>query len=140
MSTVLRAYGVDFDVDTFLDGCRLPILAVKRRGEQILPTSQPDGKRHEQSGMHVLVSDADFNEFPRQVEETVEFLRANAAEVRRLRDFPGVEGVVLDFGIARRDVVVQCDRFPAELVQLAGALGLEIELSQYPVESPTNRV
>jgi hypothetical protein len=28
-------------------------------------------------------------------------------------------------------VWVQCDRLPAELVRLAGSLGLDIELSQY---------
>ena len=134
MSAVLRAYGVGFDVDAFITGCCMPVCAVKRRGEPVYPASQPNGRRHERSGIHVLASDADFDEFPRQVEEATAFLRANIEQLRRLMSFPGVEGVTLDFGITRRDVAVQCDHLPAELVQLAGSLGLAIELSQYSAD------
>lgn len=77
-------------------------------------------------------SRASFGEFPRQVAEATAFLRAEWEQVQRLCEWPGVEGVTLDFGIERRDVAVQCDRLPAELVRLAGVLGLAIELSQYP--------
>ncbi len=132
MSAILRAYGDDFDVDAFLVDCRMPVFAVIRRGEPVFPASQPDGRRHDQSGVHVSASDADFNEFPRQVAEATAFLRAEAGQVRRLCEFPGVEGVTLDFGIERRDVAVQCDSLPPELVRRAGSLGLGIELSQYP--------
>ncbi len=52
--------------------------------------------------------------------------------MRRPVEWPGVQAVDLDFGIERRDVAVQCDRLPPELVRLAGSLGLGIELSQYP--------
>jgi hypothetical protein len=131
MSAVLRAYGADFDVDAFVVGCTLPVCAVKRRGEALF-ASQPDGQRHEQSGVHVTASDADFGDFPRQVAEATAFLRAEAEQVRRLCEWPGVEDVTLDFGVERRDVAVQCDFLPPELVCLAGSLGLGIELSQYP--------
>src|SRR5205085_711613 len=96
MSAVLRAYGTDFDVDAFLAGCTLPVCAVKRRGEPVLPASQPNGRRHEKSGVHVPASDADFDEFPRQVAEATEFLRGEADQIGRLCEFPGVEGVTLD--------------------------------------------
>jgi hypothetical protein len=135
MSAVLRAYGADFDVDAFLAGCTLPVCAVKRRGEPVFPASQPDGRRHEQSGVHVLASDADFGEFPRQVAEATAFLRAEFEQMRRLCEWPGVEGVTLDVGVERRDAVVQCDVLPPELVRVAGSLGLAIELSQYPAPS-----
>jgi hypothetical protein len=131
MPAVLRAYGKNFDVDAFLTDCALPVCEVKRRGQPVFPASQPDGRRHEASGVHVLASDADFNQFPRQVEESITFLQGSEAELRRLCSFPGVEGVTLDFGIERRDVAVQCDRLPAELIRLAGLLALDIELSQY---------
>jgi hypothetical protein len=135
MSAVLRAFGADFDVDAFLAGCTLPVCAVKRRGEPVFPASQPDGRQHKQSAVHVSVSDADFGEFPRQVEEATAFLRAEPDQVRRLCEWPGVEGVTLDFGIAWRDVAAQSDHLPAELVRLAGALGLALEVSHYPVSN-----
>ena len=131
MPAVLRAFGSDFDVDAFLVGCTLPLCAVKRRGEPMLPSSQPDGRRHTQSSVNVTVSDAEFDDFPRQVAEATEFLRAEAVQVRRLCEFPGIDGATLDFGIERRDVAVQCDHLSPQLVRLAGLLGLGIELTQY---------
>jgi hypothetical protein len=47
--------------------------------------------------------------------------------------FPGVESAGLDFGIARRDGAAQFESFPSELLRLAGNLGLDLDLSQYPV-------
>ena len=133
MSAVLRAYGTTFDVDAFLAGCTLPVCAVKRRGEPVFPASQPEGRRHERSGVHVVASNADFDEFPRQVAEATAFLRSEHEQLKRLTSWPGVDGVVLDFGIERRDVVVQCDVLPPDLLRVVGELGLAIELSQYPV-------
>jgi hypothetical protein len=140
MAAVLRAQGADFNLETFLSGCSLPVCTAKRRGEPVLPKAQPNGRRHERSGIHVLVSHADFQEFRGQVGEATAFLRANAEQIRRLVKFPGIEGVTLDFGIARRDVFMQYDHFPAELVQLAGSLDLAIEPSQYPIEEDGDSV
>jgi hypothetical protein len=132
MSAVLRAIGRDFDVDAFLTGSTLKPCSVYRRGEPRFPASQPRGPTLEKSGLHVVLSDADFHEFPKQVADSTAFLLAEAEEIHRLRTFPGVEDVTLDFGIERRDVVVQSDHLPADLIRAAGALGLGIELSQYP--------
>jgi hypothetical protein len=134
MSAVLRAYGTDFDVDEFLTACTLPVCALKRRGEPVCPSSQPNGRRHECSGLHMLVSDAGFKEFAQQTVDATVFLQANSEQIRRLCAFPGVEDVTLDFGIARREAALQCDYLPPELVRIAGSLGLGIELSQYPPE------
>ena len=133
MSTVLRAYGADFDVDTFLAGCTLSVCAVMRRGEPVFPTSQSVLRRHERSGIHVIASCAEFSDFSRQVDEAMQFLRVEADPLRRLCTFPGVEDITLDFGAEWRDVVVQCDHLPPELVRQAGLLGLGIELSHYPI-------
>src|SRR5262245_49231771 len=120
MSAVLRAYGDNFNVDGYLAGCTLPVCAVKRRGEPVFPASQPDGRRHERSGIHVIASEADFDDFPRQVAEATAFLLAEAKQVSRLCEWPGVEEVSLDFGIRRREAAVQSDYLPPELVRLAG--------------------
>jgi hypothetical protein len=132
MSAVLRATGCDFDVDAFLRATTLKACGVHRRGEPRFPGKQTDSRRHERSGMNIVASDADFNEFTKQVAEATTFLLAQDEEIRRLVTFPGVEAVTLDFGIERRDVVVQSDHFSADLIRVAGALGLSLELSQYP--------
>jgi hypothetical protein len=128
LAVVLRASGPDFDVDAFVVDCDWDISKVYHRGE-----AQPDGRKHTESGLNVVVSDAGFHEFTEQIEDAIEFLKDGAFEVRKLAAFPGVMGIVLDFGIAWRDVVAQSDQFPAELVRLAGSCGIALELSHYPV-------
>ncbi|HEY7117537.1 MAG TPA: hypothetical protein VH475_13195 [Tepidisphaeraceae bacterium] len=129
MSAILRASGSEFDVDAFVAGSSLEVVTVYRRGEPARTT--PTGPKLDRSGFNVEVSDAGFNDFDEQLRDAVEFLTRHEAEVRRLVAFPGVEGVVLDFGIAWRDVAAQFERFPAELVRLAGACGIALELSHY---------
>lgn len=98
--SVLRASGPDFDVDAFLKGCPWPVSAIFRRGVARVPS----GRVAKESGFNFSVSDAGFDEFNRQKDEAIEFLKQNEAEIRRLVGFAGVTGVVLDFGIAWRDV------------------------------------
>ena len=123
MAAVLRASGLDFNVDAFVADCSWDIAKVFHRGEALLPNTQPGGHKREESGLNFVVSKAGFHEFAGQLKDAVAFLRDSAAEVRRLVTFPGVTGVVLDFSIAWRDVVAQSDQFPAELVRLAARRG-----------------
>lgn len=133
MSVVLRASGPNFDVDAFVPHDDWDIANFFRRGEPVLPDSQHDWGTRKESGLYIVVSDADMRDLPAQVADAIAFLSEYSDEIRRLVDFPGVEGVELDFGIERRDTATQYDRFPAELVRLAGACGLALELSQYPI-------
>jgi hypothetical protein len=133
LAAVLRASGLEFDVDAFLAGSARHIAKVFHRGEPRLPRTQQDGHKSGESGLNVVVSEAGFHEFAEQITDAIAFLSESAREVRRLVEFPGVTGVVLDFGIACRDVVAKSDQFPAKLVQLAGAFGIALELSHYPV-------
>jgi hypothetical protein len=134
MSCVLRADGSDFLVDRFLEGSELTPCTVYRMGEPRFTAIRSQGKVHESSGFHVSVSDSDFDNLHGQIQDAISFLEKNKVELERLRTFPGVERLTLDFGIARRDISAQYDYFPPELLYLAGSLGVGIELSQYPVE------
>jgi hypothetical protein len=73
-----------------------------------------------------------------QARDAVAFLKDHADELNVLRAAPGVENMRLDFPldlrIDRETVMAQFDYFPSELVSLAGALGLGLELSIYPVD------
>jgi hypothetical protein len=129
VSAVLRAEGVEFDPDRFCSESGLTPYMLWRKGEPRSPRSE--GKLYEDSGFNLDVSDADFLDLPRQVEDAIAFLEGNHKKLSRLCGFPGIETVTLDFGIARRDVFAQFHRFPPTLIRLAGELGLGIELSQY---------
>lgn len=135
MSCVLRAHGSDFLVDLFLQESDLIPCTVYRKKEPRSPASEPQRKVHESSGLHVDVSGADFGNLHDQIQDAISFLQKHKMELERLCKFPGVERVILDFGIAKRATAAQYDHFPPELLYLAGSLGIGIELSQYPIES-----
>ena len=101
----------------------------------MFPACHPNPLRHDQSGVHVVASVADFHQFRRQAEEATAFLLDHAEQVQRLCKWPGVEDMRLDFRVERRDVAVQCDYLPPDLSRVAGLLGLGIELTQYPARS-----
>lgn len=94
---------------------------------------RPDGLKNARSGLNVSVSEADFGDLAAQASDAVRFLEAHEVELKRLADFPGVEGIEIDFGIAMRDALVQTNTFAAELVALAGRSGIALTLSHYPV-------
>lgn len=84
---------------------------------------------------HFQVSEAGFNDVKSQIRDAVGFLRSNQEQLNQAMG-PNASGV-LDFAVEWRDVAIQCDAFPAELVREAGRLGLALEFSHYPqVEVP----
>ena len=111
------------------------------KGEPQLRT-KPHGKKKRFSGLSIKVSDADFNNLTQQIKDTIDFLKENKDKLWHISQTSEVEHATLDFGIELRidfqKVVYQFERFPNELLKLAGDLGLEIELSLYPqsVEEP----
>ena len=131
MSCVLRASGPLFDVDEFLRHSPFAPTKVWHKGEP--RTSHASSKLADTSGFNLVVSSADFDDLSRQIADAMEFLREHNGELSRLSTFPGVEGVTLDFGVRRREVVAQFDRFPPGLLGLAGGLAIGIELSQYTI-------
>jgi len=129
---MLRISGRRLDVDKLLSHVTLKPTQVYRKGEPVLPRTQPDGRKLKMSGIGFVASGADFDQFEKQKRDAISFLKSRATTIRKIMDWPGVEGGELDFGISERDGVVQCNLFPAELLRLAGGLGLNIELSLYP--------
>lgn len=124
---VLRAAGVDFNLDGFLKSSALTPCNVYRKGE----LKGARGKRNETSGLTVVVSDASGDDLGRQIEDAKNFLRQHQAEIRRLLNYEGVEGASLDFGVLRKSEFVNYFYFPPDLLRLSGDLALGIELSVY---------
>ena len=135
MSTVLRLSGTEFNVEVAMASTSLEPCAVRRKGGLRFPKSQTNTSVFESSGLNFLVSDAGFHEFEFQVDDAIEFLESQFDELKPLLASPGIDEAWLGFGVAKRDVVAQVDLFPSRLIRLAGALGLGIEVSQYPVSS-----
>ena len=66
------------------------------------------------------------------------FLKTHRDTLSKLFEAIDVADSVLDFPLWSRlsdEVVMQCERFPKELIRLAGELGISIEMSIYQSEA-----
>lgn len=125
---VLRASGKTFDVDAFLKGSHFEPSVVYRKGQRRKPASRGS---QASSGFNLNVSEKD--EPAGQVEDALDFVRENRDELLRLGRFGGVDDVILSFAIAQREFVAHSAQLPAELLTLAGSLGIDIHVSSYLV-------
>ena len=133
MSCVLRISGEVFDVDDFLKSSPLKALIVVHRGDARGQGASAVGVRHERSGMNISVITREFSDLSGQIEDAIQFLSDNTQELQRLRDFPGVEKIELDFPIEDRAVVFQSDVFRPQLLKPMGDLSIGLVVSRYPV-------
>ncbi len=130
---VLRASGKHFDVDAYMMKSKLKPCLVYHRGEPILKKTNPKKYKWAGSGINVVVSNASFENFRRQIRDAIQFLIKNRTEIRKLIKYEGVEGVELDFPTSHNSQKFYQDYFfPAELIALASQLGLELRISEYP--------
>ncbi|MGJ8674071.1 hypothetical protein [Rubritalea sp.] len=131
MSTVLRAVGSNFDVDSFIKDTSLKVIKSFRKGEARTKRIKALNKF---SGLNIDVSDADFDNIKQQIEDTVGFLQTHQTELASLRDSHGAEFISIDFGA---DIYPPgwCNfSFPHELLLLAGELRIDLDLSVYPTD------
>ena len=133
MSCILRAAGENFDVDLFVASCQLSPIKVWRKGEPRFPNGALTEKMNESSGANFKVSSADFSELELQFEDARIFFQENADFVRHLRNFPGVEGVTVDFGSEIHPPGWCWFAFPPDILVLIRSLGVQLMLSVYPV-------
>lgn len=95
-------------------------------------SSRPNSRPAVTSGLTLAVSDAEFEDLEQQQADAIQFLRAHSSILKNMSEVAGVEHATLDFGIAMRDVVVQSDHFPADLIAALAVAGCGMELTQFP--------
>lgn len=122
---VLRAWGDDFQPESFLAGSPLEPCNVFTKG-----TRKSEGRTWDTSGLTVLVSD-DSDNFKHQVNDAIEFLTSNRLELQRLKSSVGIDGLSLDFGVSGKNGFWQRHLFPPELISLAAEYALALEVSIY---------
>ena len=132
MACMLRLGGKELDVKSLIRSFNLEVSKVWIKGEAKF-RNRPD-KLNTNSGLNIIVSDAEFNEFSLQKEQAEVYLSDNLEQLKKVVQYQGVDNVYIDFGIEWRDVYIQSDYFPASLVKLAGEIGLGIEITQYSPE------
>jgi hypothetical protein len=123
---VLRGSGDYFDPHAFLDDSTFVPANVFRKGER-----KGQNRSWISSGFTFVVSEASGDDLAQQIQDAIEFLQMHKEEVGRLMRFEGLDGVDLDFGVNRKNGFLQSSYLPPELVTLAGALGVGLEISIY---------
>jgi len=131
MSCILRASGKSFDVDSYVNGKDVEFTQVYKKGESRLLASKSNGRKLDCSGVGIEVSCAGFDAMNQQLEDALRFLNDNMALVVELVGCRGVESVSLDFGVETKPSFCASYTFPAELVAIAGKLGISLCVSMY---------
>jgi len=128
---VLRVSGKRFDPHTFLSQSGLQAEQVFLAGTVRNP---PRLGRYADSGFTLGVSPASSMTLQSQIPDAMRFLLQHQTALRCLTPAIGVDDMRLDFQLALRidgDRLSQSDYLPPDLLALAGALGLGIEMSIY---------
>lgn len=138
MCCVLHFTGDHVDIDALVGISPVEPATVFRRGEP--RSSRPNSRLCVTSGLNLLVSDADFEDFEQQQQDAIDFLTAHQLDIKKMRRLDGVTNASLDFGIAMRNVIAQSDQFEPELISQMAPLGLALVLGQYPVGRKNSKV
>jgi hypothetical protein len=140
MSCILSIGGKNFAVDEFIEKTRLKPYKKSYKGQPRFKT-KPDGEKLPYSFISMEASNADFEDLNKQITDAIRFLKRNKEKLAQISATKGIEFSVLDFGIYlridKKKVLCQSDTFPNKLLKLAVDLGLDIELSIYPVDLQT---
>jgi hypothetical protein len=133
MSCILRIIGKKLDAEKLAKTLTIKPYKIFKKGDPIFE-SKPNGKKLSFSGMAFVVSKADFDQLKKQIKDSTRFLSRNKLELKKIIRNKDIEYAVLDFGSKLRigkDVAIQSDYFPFELLKLAGDLKIGIEISLY---------
>ena len=133
----LTILGESLDIDAFIAKSKLRGYSKHYKGQPMFK-SKPDGKKLLHSRVGTQTSKADFNNLNKQISDTIKYLKRHIDQLNIIKQTKGIDLAVLDFGINlridKKKILLQSDRFPNELLKLAGEIGLDIELSIYPIE------
>jgi hypothetical protein len=133
MSCVLRVWGRDFDVDSFLfNNTELDPINIWYKGQPKLKT-KPNGHVSKTSGLSIELSDADFSELDKQINEAFLFCKAHQNILTKLVSYKGVEGAIADFGVEIYSPWWHSFSFVPKLLLLMGSIGISLGLSIYPI-------
>ncbi len=129
MAVILSVLGSDLNVRQLIRKVPVPVSSWFVRGERRNPVSYSLNKY---SGFIYRVSEAGFNELEQACGDAEVFLSEHQDVLRACCRFAGIEQSRISFSVGIEDGVPSwC--FANSLVRLVGDIGLDLELSQYPV-------
>ena len=113
----------------------LPVYSLHDKGEI---RKKRTGEVYKQNRVSLNVSEAEWDCFPQQVSDAVDFLTRFDDPLRKLLNSSDDIDAFLDFPIWSRlssEIVNQNDHLPKELIKLCGSLGIGIEMALYSLDA-----
>ncbi|SKA09321.1 hypothetical protein [Sediminibacterium ginsengisoli] len=135
MPCTLVIRGKHFDADDFFKKSKLRGYTINYKGTPIFK-NKPDGKKMMHTSASIQTSSAGFNDMPKQVKDTIQYLERNRAKLENILLTRHIDYAILDFGVALRidhqNILIQSEILSKKLIKLAGELGLSIDITIYP--------
>ncbi len=132
---ILKIYSDSCSFKKFSETTDVPVYSVFDKGEYRNKTKT---RKCESYSISFDVSDMEWDEFPEQVMEAIDFLNKHFSSLSVLLSNYDIKNAYLDFPVYSRlndEIVNQNDQLPKELISLAGKLGLGITMSIYAVDA-----
>ena len=127
----LKAFSKTTSFKPFAQSSGMPVYSCFDKGEI---RSKTKGTFYENYRISIGVSEREWDDFPGQVQDAIVFLKNWFSQIQSLSSNHQIDVLFLDFPIYSRisdDIVNANDHLPSELIRLAGALGLGIEMAYY---------
>lgn len=131
---MLRVSGEHFNVDSFLNDCKIIPAKVYRKGERRFPNSTKNESICIKSGANFEISSADLSDLAAQINDVIAFFRLNHDWIVYVTSFSGVDDVKIDFGASIYPPGWASFTFPPELLQAISATNISLTISIYPCE------
>lgn len=138
MPCYLYINGKDFNVDEFVNKTCIPPEDVSRRGDT-LPVPRPNGRTIKISAVQYIVSEADFNEHEKQINDALLFFRNHWQVISEHIVDAGIEFIYLDFGMdneINREKITKTFIFPAELLKYLSVINCDLHVALYYAIDP----
>jgi RNAse (barnase) inhibitor barstar len=130
MPTSLRVYGDQFAVDEVLSTCPIKPVAITRKGS---PNFSQSKRLCENSGFNICISEEDFTDITKQIDDTRNFLVRHKGWLSVLRTRTDIDYLAVDFGLSMERGHAMLDiAFPPDFTVLVGSLGIDLEITFYP--------
>ena len=127
MSCVLRCYGKNFDVDSFLKEVKIKPIIIYHKGEIM----KLGNRKLSFSGFNCNISNASLNKLQQQIKDAEKFIKKNWGKLKKMSVYPKIDKIIMDFCINKRSTGMQCDLFNCKLLLMLGELNIDLTLSQF---------
>ena len=130
----LKIYSKSNSFKEFAGKNSLPIYSVYDKGERC---GKNKNEVYTDFVISFDVSDKEWDEFPAQVDDAIEFLTSYFSSLQSLFKSHEIDDAYLDFPLYSRlntEIINQNDHLPRELIAICGRLNVGIEMAIYSTD------